>query len=155
MNLSHRLCFFPQRGLFRWEVVGILKLFFWFIVGSENMTWFWSWQRGGEEDVQCLPLFVLLCIYSLVAVANRIQLKRCIDVRIGLLAATSVLISRSASAKQSSWVRRRAWNFVPFCNCEDVVNVWQVAEATNATCATDQKATSAGGLYPRQAATQM
>lgn len=42
-------------------------------------------------------LLALLCMYFLAAVANRIQLKRCIDVRIGLLADTSVLISSRAS----------------------------------------------------------
>lgn len=123
MNLSHRLCFFPRRGLFRWGEAGILTLFFWFIGGSENMTWFWSWQRGREEDMQRLALLVLLCIYVLAAVANRSQLKCSIDVMIGLLADTSVLISSSASLRQSSRVKWRAWSFVLFSSLFLVVEM--------------------------------
>lgn len=55
--------------------------------------------------MQRLALLVLLCIYVLAAVANRSQLKCSIDVTIGLLADTSVLISSSASLGQSSRVK--------------------------------------------------
>lgn len=107
------LMFLSAEGPFRMGRSGN-PLFFWFIGGSENMTWYWSWQRGREKDIQRRALLVLLYIYILAAVANRSQLKRCIDVRIGLLADTSVLIGSSTSPGQSSLVRRRAWNFVPF-----------------------------------------
>lgn len=59
-------------------------------------------------------LFVLPCIYFLAAVANRSQLKRCIEVRIGLLADTSVLISSSASLRQSSKSFKLRPVFIPF-----------------------------------------